>query len=126
MATNLNSCSSCSSSPFSLGDSILPQSVRAKVYGSAQYGSVDCCDFIQLLNNILSFVFYMAIPIVALMIAWGGIIMLTSSGNASRIKQGQGYIKSGLIGLLIVLGANIILRGIFMGLGADVGLLPWN
>ncbi|MBI1984702.1 MAG: hypothetical protein HYS60_01155 [Candidatus Wildermuthbacteria bacterium] len=45
-----------------------------------------------------------------LMIVWGGIAWMTSSGNPSRISDAQDRIQKALLGLLLVLASFLILQ----------------
>ena len=82
-------------------------------------------DFIKLISNVIGLMSYIAIAIATLGVIWGGVTLLISAGNESKIKEGKGIIKASLIGYAIVLGAGAIITGIFAVLGIDSKLLPW-
>lgn len=65
--------------------------------------------FEELIDSIITFIFYLAIPIVVLMIIIGGAYFLTSGGNPERIRTAKNIILYTLIGFFIVLLAKGII-----------------
>ncbi len=111
----------CSPVPFDMSKGIVPQNVQTVDAAS----DVCWCDIIQLGNNIISFAFSLSIIIAVLFVVFGGFVFMTAAGNEAKIKKGKTYIRSALIGVAIVFGVTIIIRSVFMALGADMSLLPW-
>ncbi|HEX5430279.1 MAG TPA: hypothetical protein VFX17_04370 [Patescibacteria group bacterium] len=70
----------------------------------------------QALTSCVSQVYVWSISVAAvlavLMIIVGGYITLTSAGNADRATRGRSYIFSSVIGLILLLGAYILLKTI--------------
>jgi len=73
-----------------------------------------------LVNTIVKFSVGIGGIAATLMAVWGGITMLTSSGSAEKIQEGQQMIINALIGLAVVLMAVVIVRTI----GMDILNLP--
>ncbi len=55
-----------------------------------------------LLESIITWVFYLAIPIAIIMLVWAGLMMLTAAGNASKFDKGKKILTYAVIGLTIV------------------------
>jgi len=60
-------------------------------------------NFIDLLKSVLAWMAWIAIPVAVLVIIFAGVILLTSQGNETRIKQGKAMLTWAVIGLAIVL-----------------------
>ncbi|HDH31272.1 MAG TPA: hypothetical protein ENH26_00675 [Candidatus Wolfebacteria bacterium] len=101
----------------------------------AQAGLVPCgtsttnpctwCDLGQLIANIIDFLVKIAIVIAVVFIVWGGFIIMTAGGSPERAKNGRDIIKSAVIGIIITLGAWLIINTVIkLVLQADIG--PWN
>ncbi len=68
------------------------------------------CDIIQTLENILAFAESIALFIAApVLFAWGGIVILTAGGNPGKLETGKKIFTGTLIGVLITLGAYLII-----------------
>jgi len=85
------------------------------------------CDFLQIISNIIGLLYIIIIPIITFMIVAGGILLMTAGGNEGRIKKGTSFLKSAIIGLIIVIAAGVIVGAIIRGLGVVEGttLMPW-
>ncbi|MDD4930815.1 MAG: pilin [Candidatus Colwellbacteria bacterium] len=112
----------CSIHKFDITQGIVPQS--AQQFSATT--SVTWCDFVQLVNNIIGLIFYIALPVATVMIMYGGFLFLTAGGKDKQVAKGKTIITSAIIGLAIVLGVNIILRSIFIAIGIDISRLPWG
>jgi len=67
----------------------------------------------DLARNVVHFaLFDIAIPLAVLMIVIGGITILLSGGNESKVKKGKDMITGTLVGLLIAFGAWLIVNTI--------------
>lgn len=107
--------------------SIMPQCTGTPL---ATTGERMCtlCDFLSLIDNIIKFVALTTPLVVIIIIAWGSFIMMTAGGSEERFFKGKKIITSAIIGLLIVLGAWIIVSTVFLLLtGSYEGPfpLPW-
>ncbi|MBX4210519.1 pilin [Candidatus Parcubacteria bacterium] len=86
------------------------------------FGSPDECNFysfIQLINNVITFLIYLSIPIAAISFAYAGILYLTSAGNTAQMSKAKGIFGTVLVGFLIVLGAWLIVYTISTALLKD-------
>ncbi len=59
--------------------------------------------FIQIINNILNYLIYISIPILALMILIGGFQILTARDNPEKVNKGRHTIMYAVIGFIIIL-----------------------
>ena len=50
---------------------------------------------------------------------------MIASGDETRIKRGKTIIKSAIIGVVISLGAGILIGTIFKAIGVDASIIPW-
>jgi hypothetical protein len=78
-------------------------------------------DLVKLVTSVISFALVdIAMPITVVMIIWGGIKMATSAGNEGKFKEGRKIITAAAIGLVMALGAWLIVQTIlkFAGLPA--------
>ncbi len=82
-----------------LSQGIIPQP------GPEGYG---CEQFNQLLANLFTLLITFAIPLAALVIAYGAFMLLISAGNEERISSGKNAIFSAVVGVVIVLGSFIV------------------
>lgn len=73
--------------------------------------------FQELILNIVDFLFNLAIPIMALMIIWGGFLFVTATGKEESIRQGKQLILWAVIGFIVILlakGLIAFLQNIFI------------
>jgi hypothetical protein len=59
--------------------------------------------FITIINNVLNYLIYISVPILALMILVGGFQILTARDNPEKITKGKTTIMYAVIGFVIVL-----------------------
>lgn len=85
------------------------------------------CNFEKLLlavNKIIRFiVFVIGIPIVTLVFAYAGFLMVTSGGNPSKKDEAKSLIGNAVVGLIVLLGAWIIVRTVLVVFGYTGPLL---
>ncbi len=84
------------------------------------------CDFnalMTLINNLISFaIFYLALPISAIMFAYAGFLMVTAGESASEARStAKGIFLDTVKGLLIALMCWVIVHSIFEILGYQGG-----
>ena len=89
------------------------------------------CDLYTLGRNIVNFLLYgIAIPIAAVAILYGGVMMLISAGDPKKITDGKSAISSAVIGIAITFFAwviiNALLSTVFFQIGFVQGMLDWN
>jgi len=66
------------------------------------------------INNILGIVGSLAL----VMFVFGGIIWMTSSGSADKIKKGRDILIWSIIGLVVIFSAYALVRFVIQGVGA--------
>lgn len=85
-----------------------------------------CCGVVQLISNLLNLaVNYVALPVVAIIFTWGGVELMLSHGNEGKIESAKNKLYGAVIGTVVVLAANIIVRLTFSALGLDASRLPF-
>jgi|SRR3989338_5157478 len=82
------------------------------------------CDFyafLKLINNVIYFIlFYMAIPIAAIMFVYAGFLLVTAGGEvASARTKAKNIFTNALIGLVLAAACWLIVRTILSILGYD-------
>ncbi|MEK9150823.1 MAG: hypothetical protein AAB411_01900 [Patescibacteria group bacterium] len=97
--------------------------VPCKGLECAQYGF---CGFGMLGKNVIDFMLYtLVIPIAAVMIVYGGIMMMIAGGNESKFASGRSAATAAVTGLVIALLAWLIIDTIIkVTTGGSLG--PWN
>ena len=85
------------------------------------------CDILQIASNVIGLLYSLVVPLVVLMILFGGFTILTASGIEGKIKKGKAFIKSALIGAVIAFGAGIIISTVMNTIGVvdQASLMPW-
>ncbi|MCH7828755.1 hypothetical protein IH982_02780 [Patescibacteria group bacterium] len=103
----------------------------------AQQGLVPCgeagnpcklCHLFQLVNNILNWVLFVIIPIIApIFIVIGGIYLLIARGDPGMFSKGKSVLTATVIGLIIVYTAYVLLSTVLTSLGVAnwTGLGSW-
>lgn len=76
-------------------------------------------DLLKMVNNIITFVlFYMAVPIAAIMFFYAGILLITSAGESSEAKtKAKSIFFNTVMGLIIALAAWLIIKTLLSILG---------
>ncbi|MCX6752483.1 MAG: hypothetical protein NTZ87_03220 [Candidatus Nomurabacteria bacterium] len=77
-------------------------------------------ELMTLINTVIHFIlFYMAIPIAAVMFVYAGFKMVTSGGSAEARGQAKNIFTNAVLGLVIAAAAWLIIRTILSILGFD-------
>ena len=91
---------------------------------------IDCtwCDLFALAKNVIDYALMIIFPLAAIMIVYGGIIMMTARDNANKFTQGKDVMTAAVIGILIALLSWLILDTVFkiIAPGFDGNFGPWN
>lgn len=107
------------------------------LFVGAQEGLVPCgqegnpcqlCHLFQLINNILNWVLFVFIPVIApIFIVIGGIYILVARGNPGTYTQGRSVLTATVVGLIIVYTAWVLLNTVLTSLGVAswTGLGTW-
>ncbi len=81
----------------------------------------------QTVKNVFDFGVEAAITLAVLYTVYGGFVILTSGGDKSRYTTGRKAIINAIIGVVIALGAWIIVDTILRAIGGGgVNLQPWT
>jgi hypothetical protein len=62
--------------------------------------------FEELINNIITFIFNIALALVPLMIVIAGVYFVTAAGNPAQVEKAKGIILYTLIGFIVILLAR--------------------
>lgn len=87
------------------------------------------CDLMQLITNVINFLIYIVIPLAAVMIVVGGIMIMTAGGSTTRLAKGKEIVTAAVVGLLIALLSWLIIDTIIkiIAVGWDsLQIGPWN
>ena len=90
--------------------------------------SCELCHIFQLINNIINWVLFVLIPIIApIFIVIGGIYLLIARGDPGMFSQGKNVLTATVIGLIIVYTAYVLLSTMlsFLGVADWTGLGTW-
>jgi len=67
---------------------------------------IDADTFEELIENIITFIFNIALALVPLMIVIAGVYFVTAAGNPEQVQKAKGIILYTLIGFIIILLAR--------------------
>ena len=95
--------------------------ITASAQGLVPCDGPDCGfgDLVQLANNLIDFLVLISLPLAAIAFAWAGFLYLSSGGSQDKIKRAHGIFFKVAIGLIIVLGAYLIVNLIVENLTGD-------
>ena len=92
--------------------------------------SCSACHLVKLVSNLMEFFVYAAVVVATLMFTWAGIKYVTSGTKPDQISEAHKIFFNVLIGLVLVLGAWLIVDLILRVVpGDDVkrdGIAPWS
>lgn len=98
-----------------------PQTTPAVIATSEITLVTNPCDFnffMDLINNIINFILYfMAIPIAAIMFAYAGFDLVISGGEASKRTQAKNIFTNAVLGLILAAASWLIIKYVLMILG---------
>ena len=88
-----------------------------------QQSACKLCHLFQLVNNILNWILFTLIPIIApIFVVIGGIYLLIARGDPGMFSKGKSVLTAAVIGLIIVYTAWVVLMTILNFLG----VAPWT
>jgi hypothetical protein len=93
--------------------------------GTASTPPCDFNSFMALINKVINFIlFYMAVPIAAIMFAYAGFKLVTAGGEAAHARTAAKEIFTNtVIGLIIAVAAWLIIKTILVIVGfKDIGM----
>ena len=88
-------------------------------------GGCGFAHFIEVIRATINFLMRVAIPLAAVFIAWGGIIIMSAAGSTEKVAQGKKIITAAIVGIVILLGAWLVIATLYVllpvgGVGNDI------
>lgn len=80
------------------------------------------CQFnhiLELISNVINFVFIMIVPIAAVLFMWWGFRYMISSDDAQLRQSLKTYFKNLIIGIIIVMAAWLVIATLLRALGVS-------
>lgn len=82
----------------------------------------DQCQFthlLDLISNVINFIFIMIVPIAAALFVWWGFRYIISADDAQLRQSLKGYFKNLIIGIIIVMVAWLVVATLLKALGVN-------
>ena len=86
----------------------LAQLVTCGLGEGATFKACTICDIWVLADKIVNFVYFLATPILIIVLISGGFIYLTSGGNPKKTEQAKSLLISAIVGIIISLAAFLM------------------
>lgn len=77
-----------------------------------QPGSCDAGAAVSFVKRLIDLMFYIAIPLAAIFIGYGGFVMMTAAGNPGKFDDGKKIMTATVIGIAIAFGAWLIVTAL--------------
>ncbi len=77
---------------------------------------IACNDATCLISQVVRYILGIIAILATLMFVWGGVMMLTSGGNAERVKRAKETLSWAVIGIVVILLSWAIIRFVLAGL----------
>lgn len=77
---------------------------------------IKCADATCLISQVIRYILGIIAILATLMFVWGGVMMLTSAGNADRVKRAKETLGWAAIGIIVILLSWAIIRFVLAGL----------
>ena len=90
-------------------------------------GQPDCtfADVMKLINSGINFVIFYLVPTIATaMIMYAGFLILTANGSVEKVQKAKGLMLSMLVGVIIITGAWLLIKGILISMGFNSANFP--
>ena len=105
----------------------LAQLVTCGIGEGTTFKACTICDIWVLADKIVNFVWFLATPILIIILIVGGFIYLTSGGNPKKTEQAKSLLTSAIVGIVISLAAFFIVDTILKTLVRQDFTWPsWN
>ncbi len=82
---------------------------------------IACADANCLISQVIRYILGIIAILATLMFIWGGVMMLTSAGNADRVKQAKETLGWAAIGIIVILISWGVIRFVLAGLISTTG-----
>ena len=104
------------SSPTGGGE---PEAVKSQLSNRINFleGIIPGQNITDLITNVIEYAFDLVGIVAVAMLVYGGFIYITSAGDEQKAKQGQSIITYAVIGIIITLGALVIVRTVRSAIG---------
>ena len=96
-----------------VGLAVFPTFAHAQILEIPCDGFVNECDFtdfVQLAQNVVTFLILLSIPLATMAFAWAGWLLLTAGGNSGQVDHAKEIFWKVLKGFLFALTAWLIVR----------------
>lgn len=87
-------------------------------------GGCDADDFLEVVRHVIIEILKILLIVAPIMIAAGGIMIMTAAGSESRVGTGKKIITAAVIGIAIGLGSYLIIEAIYIALKGVGGTPP--
>ncbi len=92
------------------------------------------CDAVELVQNIINFLVYIASFLAVLIFSWAGLIYVTAAGNPGKLGKAHQMFTDVLLGFIVVLAGwlviDTVMKSLFVGSNLDTSTRqtfgPWN
>jgi hypothetical protein len=107
--------------PTIKGSGLVPCGFGAFDASGSHEGSTGCqaCDIPVLIQNLITFLIGLSIPIAAALFAWAGVLFFTSADNPGRITQAKQIFKNAFVGFLIAITAWLVINTVLSVIFGD-------
>lgn len=79
------------------------------------------CSIMPAFNAITNFIISIAVPLAVLIIAWGGVQIMTAAGASENLERGKKAILYSAIGLIGVFSVHSLLPALFNAINVNIG-----
>ena len=96
-------------------------------YGVTSAEQQDCTfgKLMDFLKNIIDFLIFVLAPIIAtIIVLYGGFLILTAGDSAEKVSQAKGMFTKGIVGLMLAMGAWLIVKFVLVSVGYNTTLFP--
>jgi hypothetical protein len=112
---------------------VVPIVVEAQIFGAlvptcgGNFGE-DCsfCNLLGLAQRLINFFIYLSVVVATLLFTYAGILYMTSAPNPGNIERAHKIFWNVLIGLIVVLGAWLIVDTVMKVFYSESEFGPWN
>lgn len=98
-----------------------PPAEPSSVFVVCEGADCDFEDLVRLVNNIITWIINISIPIATIAFAYAGFLYLWSGDSTSKVEKAKDIFKNVGLGLIIMLSAYVIVRTIMVALFNDTG-----
>lgn len=82
---------------------------------------IKCPDATCLVSQVIRYILGIIAVIATIMFIWGGVMMLTSGGNAEQVKRAKETLVWATIGILVIMISWAVIRFVLTGLAGTTG-----